>query len=303
MILFRPTGLSELKLVASLGWTAWPPRLPDQPIFYPVLSFEYARRIARDWNAKDQFSGFVGFVTTFQLEHEFSKKHPVRLAGGRSHEELWIPAADLDEFNRHIIGSITVLEVHAGPSFSGVIDPLTKVPEELAPSYRARPRTAESCVVRPASTHDAESTAALLVASITALCVDDHLNDTETLARWLGNKTQIHFEQWLADPENFIVVGELGSDICGVGLLQSTGSIRLCYVRPGMQGHGVGRALLHRLEEEAARRGISELRLMSTGSARQFYERLGFVPGGEARIEFGVLKGFPYKKELGNFER
>ena len=72
MILFRPTGLRELELVASLGWAAWPARLPDQPIFYPVLGLDYARRIAREWNANDQFSGFVGFVTTFELEDETS---------------------------------------------------------------------------------------------------------------------------------------------------------------------------------------------------------------------------------------
>lgn len=61
MILYRPTGLRELKLVADSGFRTWPPRLPDQPVFYPVLSLEYARKIARDWNAVDEFSGYVGF--------------------------------------------------------------------------------------------------------------------------------------------------------------------------------------------------------------------------------------------------
>lgn len=51
MILYRPTGRAELDLVAASGWRAWPPWLPDQPIFYPVLSFAYAEKIARDWNS------------------------------------------------------------------------------------------------------------------------------------------------------------------------------------------------------------------------------------------------------------
>jgi hypothetical protein len=48
---WRPCGPAELELVRESGWTAWPPRLPDQPIFYPVLNEDYATKIARDWNA------------------------------------------------------------------------------------------------------------------------------------------------------------------------------------------------------------------------------------------------------------
>jgi Immunity protein 8 len=36
--LWRPTGPEELALVEASGWTAWPRRLPEQPIFYPVLN-------------------------------------------------------------------------------------------------------------------------------------------------------------------------------------------------------------------------------------------------------------------------
>jgi hypothetical protein len=34
--LFRPTGERELALIRESGWRAFPPRLPEQPIFYPV---------------------------------------------------------------------------------------------------------------------------------------------------------------------------------------------------------------------------------------------------------------------------
>jgi hypothetical protein len=50
-VLFRPVGEKELRLIAESGYKAFPSRLPGQPIFYPVLNEEYARQIARDWNA------------------------------------------------------------------------------------------------------------------------------------------------------------------------------------------------------------------------------------------------------------
>jgi len=33
----------------------------------------------------------------------------VHTVGARSHRELWVPAEDLDEFNRHIVGPIEVI--------------------------------------------------------------------------------------------------------------------------------------------------------------------------------------------------
>lgn len=133
MILFRPAGLRELELVAAAQWKAWPPRLADQPIFYPVLTLEYARKIARDWNAVDAFSGFVGFVAQFELEESFSRRYPVQSAAGRSHLELWVPSEELAEFNRHIVGPIRVVEAFPGPRFTGELDPLTHVPKNLSP--------------------------------------------------------------------------------------------------------------------------------------------------------------------------
>ncbi|WP_055711659.1 hypothetical protein [Streptomyces torulosus] len=103
--LWRPTGPDELALVRESGWSAWPPRLPEQPIFYPVLNEDYAVRIARDWNVKH--SG-AGFVTRFEVETGFLRRYPVRQAGGETILELWVPAEELDEFNAHIVGPIEV---------------------------------------------------------------------------------------------------------------------------------------------------------------------------------------------------
>ncbi|MET4327575.1 hypothetical protein ABIB80_003402 [Bradyrhizobium sp. i1.15.2] len=84
---------------------AFPPRLPDQPIFYPVLTEDYAIKIARDWNVP---ASGAGFVTRFAVERSFIAKNDVQEAG-RSHLEYWIPAEDLDAFNTAIVGLIEVV--------------------------------------------------------------------------------------------------------------------------------------------------------------------------------------------------
>ncbi len=106
--LWRPVGPEELVLIEQSGMRAFPPRLPEQPIFYPVLSEDYAVKIARDWNVP---ANGAGFVTRFEVLARFLAQYPVQTAGGSSHLEYWIPACDLLDFNDAIVGSITV--VHA----------------------------------------------------------------------------------------------------------------------------------------------------------------------------------------------
>lgn len=63
----------ELALVAKSGYRRWPPRLPEQPIFYPVTNEAYARE----------------------------------------HEEYWIPAEELEAMNDAIVGGIEVVTSYA----------------------------------------------------------------------------------------------------------------------------------------------------------------------------------------------
>ena len=107
--LFRPVGQKELDLIAESGYREFPPRLYFQPIFYPVLNEEYATQIARDWNTKDINSGYVGYVTRFQVKAEYLSEYDVQVVGGRVHQEYWIPAEDLWRFNKSIIGMIEVI--------------------------------------------------------------------------------------------------------------------------------------------------------------------------------------------------
>jgi hypothetical protein len=112
MKLYRPTGLTEICLVRDADWKAWPPRLPDQPIFYPVTTFAYAEKIARDWNSKGPAPHDIGFVTEFDIVETFAAQYPVQLAGGREHAELWVPAEDLVAFNDALIGKIAVVAAY-----------------------------------------------------------------------------------------------------------------------------------------------------------------------------------------------
>ncbi len=104
-ILFRPVGPLELALIEEAGWKKFPPRLPEQPIFYPVMNEDYAIQIARDWNVAASGSGFV---TKFAVKSDYLKKFEVQNVGGQIHNELWVPAEDLEEFNSNIVGTIEV---------------------------------------------------------------------------------------------------------------------------------------------------------------------------------------------------
>jgi hypothetical protein len=112
--LYRPVGPRERELIEETGWAKFPPRLPEQPIFYPVMNEEYANQIARNWNVRD--SG-AGYVTRFEVDAEFIKRYPVKIVGGVQHTELWVPAEELQEFNQHIVGKIVVVaEFHRRPA-------------------------------------------------------------------------------------------------------------------------------------------------------------------------------------------
>lgn len=107
--LWRPVGPEELRLIREAGMHAFPPRLP---IFYPVLSEDYAVKIARDWNVP---ASGAGYVTRFRVRRDFLDAYAVQEAGGRSHLEYWIPAEDLPAFNAAIVGEIEVTaEFHGG---------------------------------------------------------------------------------------------------------------------------------------------------------------------------------------------
>ncbi len=132
--LWRPTGQAELDLVAASGWRAWPPRLPDQPIFYPVLNRWYATKITREWNVR---AGDVGYVMRFQVQRGFLDRYQAQQVGGRDVMEYWIPAEDLADLNAHIVGTITEEAEYRGPvADKEIIDSERRLGRSLPAAWR-----------------------------------------------------------------------------------------------------------------------------------------------------------------------
>src|SRR5262245_49026675 len=104
--MYRPVGPKELKLLEESGFRRWPPRLPEQPIFYPVTNEQYAAEIAGRWNAADDG---VGYVTRFSVRRSFIQQYEIHKVGAAHHTEWWVPAEELDQLNDNIVGVIEVI--------------------------------------------------------------------------------------------------------------------------------------------------------------------------------------------------
>jgi hypothetical protein len=117
VILYRPIGLKELELIIASDFTKFPPRLDWQPIFYPVLNEEYACEIALKWNTTDEFSGYSGYVTKFKMNADYIDQFEVQNVGGKTHNELWVPSEELENFNTQLQGKIRVTKTFLGTMF------------------------------------------------------------------------------------------------------------------------------------------------------------------------------------------
>lgn len=109
MILFRPVNKAELDLIEKSSWKEFPPRLKEQPFFYPVLNIEYARQISKEWNIPAYGSSYI---VKFEVNTDYINKFEIKAVGNKVHSELWIPAEELSEFNKNIIGKIELIESH-----------------------------------------------------------------------------------------------------------------------------------------------------------------------------------------------
>ena len=117
--LYRPVGIKELELIKQSEMKSFPPRLEWQPIFYPVLNKGYASEIAEKWNTKDEFSGYVGIVLSFEIPLDYFNTFEIQNVGASQHNELWVPSKKLEEFNQNIKGTIKIEKVFYGEQFKG----------------------------------------------------------------------------------------------------------------------------------------------------------------------------------------
>jgi len=125
--LYRPVGAYELVKIAARSWRGYPPRLPEQPIFYPVLDRGYGEEIAGRWNPGDPNSGYMGFLTSFTVPEHICNAYTVKVVGAKRHRELWIPADEQETFTSQMRDSITVLSAWVGPQV-----------QEALPSWRGQ---------------------------------------------------------------------------------------------------------------------------------------------------------------------
>lgn len=117
--LYRPVGLGEMIKILDAGARGFPQRRPEQPIFYPVLNRAYAQQIAEKWNAPHAATGYAGFVTEFRLDAQYARRFKSHVVGSSVHRELWVPAEQLEEFNQHLVGPITVVDAFYGEQYVG----------------------------------------------------------------------------------------------------------------------------------------------------------------------------------------
>lgn len=108
-ILYRPVNQTELDLIEQSGWKQFPPRLPEQPIFYPVMNEAYAIQITREWNVP---AYGIGYVTRFAVDTDYLQQFNIENVGAEMHNELWVPAEELETFNAHIIGLIELTHTY-----------------------------------------------------------------------------------------------------------------------------------------------------------------------------------------------
>lgn len=120
MKLYRPVGLYEMEKILNENCKEFPPRYTEQPFFYPVLNEKYANQIAEKWNQNDAKSGFVGFVTEFNINDQYIQNYEIHCVGDEFHQEFWIPAAELKEFNKNILGNIKIKEAYYGNDYKGI---------------------------------------------------------------------------------------------------------------------------------------------------------------------------------------
>jgi GNAT superfamily N-acetyltransferase len=148
--------------------------------------------------------------------------------------------------------------------------------------------------VRAATRDDARAMSDLLVASITALCVEDHQNRPDSVSRWLANKTPEGVLRWFDNPDNRIFVAERDEALAAAGAFNTAREIILNYVSPEHRLAGVSKALLIAME---AALGPGEATLSSTETARRFYRRMGWSEAGELEHWAGMV-AYPMRKLL-----
>jgi len=129
-------------------------------------------------------------------------------------------------------------------------------------------------LVRPARPADADAFRATLAAAIEAFGPEAY--DEREVAAWLPSDDDPVLDG-IEEPGQVVVVAEREETVAGVGRLDAEdGEVIAVYVHPDHARRGVGSTLLAHLEGHARAAGLSELTLVASLNAVDFYERTGY---------------------------
>lgn len=154
--------------------------------------------------------------------------------------------------------------------------------------------------IRSARAEDVDPICDAIRRSIAELCVEDHKERNDILSAWLANKTPENIRHWITAPLQLTVVVEIDGNIAGVGQVSSDGKILLNYVSPDFRFRGVSKAVMLAMEEHLRKTGVAVAQLVSTGTARRFYQSMGYVQIGEPQLWRAGQLSYPMEKRLVN---
>ena len=143
---------------------------------------------------------------------------------------------------------------------------------------------------------DAKEACAALIESINTICAPFYNHDKDTISQWLENKTPDNVKKWIESKNTYCVVAEdTENNVVGFSCISGE-EIMLLYVTPKVLYKGVGKNMLAKLESHAHLSNINKIKVVSSLSAKEFYERNGYVQNGSPKYVGQVLGDFPLIK-------
>jgi N-acetylglutamate synthase-like GNAT family acetyltransferase len=134
-----------------------------------------------------------------------------------------------------------------------------------------------TCDIRPAQVGDAADISRVIIRALRETNAKDYTPDI--IARVELSFSSAAVERLIDQREVF--VAEMDNRVVGTASLDGH-ALRTMFVLPDVQGRGIGRLLVQRIERVARERQLAILTVPATVTAEAFYARLGFTAVREA---------------------
>ncbi|SNT64398.1 Predicted N-acetyltransferase YhbS [Tardiphaga sp. OK246] len=134
-----------------------------------------------------------------------------------------------------------------------------------------------TCDIRPAQAGDAAGISRVIIRALRETNAKDYTADI--IARVELSFSPAAVERLIDQRDVF--VAEMDNRVVGTASLDGQ-ALRTMFVLPDVQGRGIGRLLVQRIERVARERQLGILTVPATVTAEAFYARLGFTAVREA---------------------